>query len=678
MAVPIKRPGFSWMWVLLLTGLSLLSWISTYTGIMELISASSGAIDLLPRVAVAFAVFMLQLMILYILDAMFSDQLRWWLRPLYAVGYFVLFLIAVGFAFGFYWKYLEAGSATTSAAETSLGEVEVTMQLGTSRLEQLQTTFMTLGRISSEKAEKERTVGGTCVGSAAGDGPRRRLRDADAQRFQFANEFTAQRVTAVKADITAVSGDLQKLLLKDPATIDAATGSRNAFIGELNRRLSLVATRFNALRTDPQLRQLSDEFKLRAVQTTFPDDRGGTIACPDPQLQTALNGVVRAIGELPELHPALLRAYEGSEAVVEAFRRLTVSGVAAANEIAATVQNGIAATGLVARAQPLPPVAGGLTQRDYIPLLIAIFVDICILLVSINRPFSRVFRASWSMEKARQSNLIEFLMPVYRVFINNFDPDFRPKPEEVIAPLVDVVFDNDGRYFAAAPLDYREQNYANWVDARAKRAKERGETFAYDPNSDRPLERSRYISSALVILQGQNFIKLLSNRKALTDGAIREKLDKQGSLYAQADSFRVFEFAPNAWAEFLQAALGSGAEAELRAARRRKKSQPSVEAPQLQQMQPSATLVSVKSEAVRTQPQGLIAEEKHMALEDHSHAASDASEELSPVKSEPRPNSPQHGDPEGTGGAVSKAQSRLTVAENTGIIARVMHLLRRR
>ncbi|HEY7647289.1 MAG TPA: hypothetical protein VH858_19755, partial [Hyphomicrobiales bacterium] len=238
MAIAKKRPGFSWMWFLLLSGLSLLAWISTYTGIMELIVASSGDVGLVPRVAVAFAVFMLQLMILYVLDAMFSGELRWWLWPLYIVGYVILFLISVGFAFGFYWKYLEAGSVTTTSAESSLRQVQQTLQLGTTRLEQMQTTFASLAQVSAQKAETERTVGRTCAGSPPGDGPRRRLREADAQRFQFADQYIAQRATEVKTDITAVNDELQKLLLKDPSTIDA-TGSRNAFIGELNRKLGL-------------------------------------------------------------------------------------------------------------------------------------------------------------------------------------------------------------------------------------------------------------------------------------------------------------------------------------------------------------------------------------------------------------------------------------------------------
>ena len=62
---------------------------------------------------------------------------------------------------------------------------------------------------------------------------------------------------------------------------------------DLNRKLDLTITRFNAFRTDPQLRQFRDRFATRADKTVFPDGRGGTFSCPDPQLQSTLRGVVR-------------------------------------------------------------------------------------------------------------------------------------------------------------------------------------------------------------------------------------------------------------------------------------------------------------------------------------------------------------------------------------------------
>jgi hypothetical protein len=569
MAVAGKRPGFSWMWFLLLTGLSILSWVSTYTGIMELIMASSGEVGLVPRIAVAFAVFMLQLMILYVLDAMFSGHLRWWLWPLYMFGYFVLFLIAVGFAFGFYWKYLEAGSVTTTSAESSLREVQSTLQLGSTRLEQMQTTFSSLSRISLEKAQIESSVGRTCAGSPPGDGPRRRLRDNDAQRFQFADQYIAQRVTEVKTDITAVNAELQKMLQKDPTTIDPVTGSRTAFISGLNRQLGLVGTRFNALRTDPQLLQLRDELQKRASQTTFPDDRGGTFICPDPQLQTALNGVVRSINELPPLTPPLLRAYEGSEAVIEAFRRLTNSGITTWKETTAGLQDAVAAIGLASPAEPVPPTVDGLTERDYIPLIIAIFVDLCILLVSVNRPFGPFFELSRSMEAARRGTMNEYLQTFYKVFQDQFDPARRPTAAQVIAPIQDVVFDHKGQYYAAVPLDFREEDYMDWL---AKRTGPKAAEAIFQATSQRPLEVSRYITSVFATLEGNDFVRLIEAKDDGLDAAlIKQKLEQQGSVYAQADAFRVYRFREKAWARILMQSVGSSAAMSEDIARRRTK-----------------------------------------------------------------------------------------------------------
>ncbi len=568
MAIATRRPGFSWMWFLLLSGLSILSWISTYTGIMELIAASTGAVGMLPRIAVAFAVFMLQLMILYVLDALFSVQLRWWLWPFYIVGYTILFLISVGFAFGFYWKYLEAGSVTTASAEASLREVQQTLQLGTTRLEQMQSTFTTLAQISAEKAERERTVGRTCPGSPPGDGPRRRLRDADAERFQFANQYTASRVEEVKRDIAAVTDDLQKIRTNDPVTIDAE-GSRRTYISELNRRLGLGATRFNALRTDPQLLQLRDEFAVRAAQGSFPNDRGGTFLCPDPQLQTALNGVIRAINELPELSPPLLRAYEGSEAVIEAFRRLTNSSLTAWDEITASIQNGISAIGVGSAAPPTPPAINGLAERDYIPLIIAIFVDLCILLVSINRPFGPFFELSRSMDAARRGGMNEYLETFYKVFQDQFDPARKPTAADVIAPIQDVVFDHKGRYYAAVPLDFREEDYMKWLERRTGPAQAES---IFRATSERPLEESRYITSIFATLEGSGFVDLIDAADDRLDVTIiKQKLDQQGSVYGQADAFRLYRFRRQAWAQILIQSVGSSAARSERAARRKDK-----------------------------------------------------------------------------------------------------------
>ena len=167
----------------------------------------------------------------------------------------------------------------------------------------------------------------------------------------------------------------------------------------LGRKLDLTVTGFNAFRTDPQLRQIRSDLADRAERTTFADGKGGTISCPDPQLQMALRGVVAAIDQLPELEKPEIAAVEGSEATIEAFRRLTddllrpalLQAAAVGRRAARAAEEGRpvgrepADAGPRQRA-PRDDQAAGLSKRDYVPLGVAVFVDLCLLLVSIGAP----------------------------------------------------------------------------------------------------------------------------------------------------------------------------------------------------------------------------------------------------------------------------------------------------
>jgi hypothetical protein len=552
--------------ILLLSGLSALAWISTYSGMLQLIAASSGDIGIGAKVAIGFAVLMLQGMIIYILDALFSGELRLALYPIYIFGYIVLVLISVAFAFGFYWRFLEAGAQTTQAAGASVFQVQKALQAGESRLELLQTTFATLSSISSQKAETERVAGHTCPNSRPGDGPRRRLRESDAQRFQFANDLIAARTSAVKADIADLNNDLQRILKKDPATIDPETGTRTPYIEALDRKLGLVLSRFNALRSDPQIREIRDEFSARAKQTSFPDERGGTFICPDGQLQTALNGVVRSIDDLPDLQKPELRSVEGSEAVIEAFRRLsnTAIGLVVHGKAPPSPEEIRARQIKEKPSDPfkvLSPDQAGLSDRDYIPLMIAIFVDVCILLVSINRPFGPFFNLGQDLSRAKQRGPMQGVLETfYRVFQDQFHlpAGHGPSPGDLIAPLQDVVFDYKGDYYAAVPLDFREENYDLWAKAR---------TSAPSFESSRALERSRYLAAIFAVMEGEKLVRLLGVEKrrdgsvlhGLDEATVRAKLDKQGSMYAQADAFRIYRFGRGKWADLLMQTVGSAA-----------------------------------------------------------------------------------------------------------------------
>jgi hypothetical protein len=446
--------------LLLLIGLGGLSWVATYVGMLELIQANLGDLPLTHKVIIGFSCAMLMTMIIWLLDKMFAPA-NFSTRLCYIAGYLFLSIISVGFGFGFYWKVLESRGVASRSAENAVTQVQSELFGASTRLEQLQSTLDQLTTVSAEKAEIERTRGRTCPGSGPGDGPRRKMRDDDAQRFKFASDFVKGRIATVKTDMAALDTELQKIVADDRSIIDPRTGNRNEFLRGLGRKLDLTVAGFNAFRTDPQLKQIRADLGARAENTTFPDGRGGTLSCPDPQLQAALRGVARAIEELPELEKPRIAAVEGSEATIEAFRRLTTTffGLLTFNPApsADALQNqqtpsskalGAAQVGDFAHSRLEEPAAG-LSKRDYVPLGVAIFVDICLLLVSIGRPINSFLHLEEDMRLAERGPVL----PILARFHNTHSDDDAVKYFEVFR---DVIFDANGQYYVAVPLSIPE------------------------------------------------------------------------------------------------------------------------------------------------------------------------------------------------------------------------------
>lgn len=508
--------------VFLIFGLAALSWLATYSGMLELIAANTGHVDLQYKIAIGFAVAMLMAMIIYLLDALFSP-IGWGLRTLYIFGYIFLTVISVGFGFGFYWKFLESRAEATRSAEAAIAHVQSSLQKSQVQLDQLQGTLDTLTALSRQKAVQEREQGNSCPDSKPGDGPRRRLRDADAQDFAFVSEFIGSRSQAVKKDFDALAADMGKVISNDPSTYE--NGTRNQFMRSLNRKLDLTITRFNALRSDPQLSEHRDRLAKRSHQETFPDGSGGTFACPDVQLQSALSGVVKAIDGLPEIEKPDVLAVEGSEATVEAFRRLTVTMVGALQfelppgpeELREMQKKAVqSARGPGVQASNVMAQNPGLGTRDYIPLFIAIFVDFCILLVSINRPINRFQMLVHLAREAKDGPVAEILDKFHKTHAGGLAREF-----EIFQH---VVFDFVGDYYVAVPISARS------IDAR-------------------------YLANLFVSLEGKGIV----DRVMLPpDFVVRRKLAKQNSEFANETAFRLYRFRDGAWSKMvLDAILGA-------------------------------------------------------------------------------------------------------------------------
>ncbi len=530
-----------------MVGLGLLSWVATYVGMLELIEANMGELPLIHKLIIGFSVAMLMVMVVWLLDEMFKPN-PFSLKAIYAAGYIFLTAISVGFGFGFYWKVLESRGESTRSAESAVTQVQGSLTAASARLTQLQQTLDQLTAVSLAKEQSERATGNSCPASKPGDGPRRKLREEDASRFAFASDFVKGRSTAVKTEMAGLDGDLLKIASADKSTIDAS-GTRNVFMQGMGRKLDQTVTSFNAFRTDPQLKQIRGDLAERAEKTTFPDGGGKTFSCPDGQLQTALRGVVRAIDGLPELEKPKIAAVEGSEATIEAFRRLVASfsGLLqfklppSADELRELQKKAIqsvespAIAAAAARMNEQP----GLSKRDYVPLAIAVFVDLCLLLVAMGRNHDRLSGLVPKMRAAERGPVIQIL--------SRFNDIHRDRQvRENFDLFRHVVFDFHGDYYVAVPLDApKRMNPHEREDLRLE-AQLLSNLFA-------SFEKERIFSRVY--------------SPFLTTGTVRKRLTRQGSKFAGSDAFRLYRFKDGAWSDIILGAVMGAArrvEAEKR------------------------------------------------------------------------------------------------------------------
>ncbi len=558
------QPKRDWKKVVLVAGLGILSWVATYIGMLELIEANMGELPLVHKLVTGFSVAMLMTMIIWLLDQLFAP-IGLFTKTLYAAGYLFLSIISVGFGFGFYWKVLESKSEATRGAESAITQVQGSLYAASTRLEQLQGTLVQLTAISTQKAEVERTQGTSCPNSKPGDGPRRKLRDDDAARFSFASQFVKGRVGQVKGDMGALDVDLAKIVKDDKSIIDAKSGTRNDFMRAVGRKLDMTVTGFNAFRTDPQLKQIRADLADRAEKTTFLDTRGQQYSCPDAQLQTALRGVVRAIDQLPELQKPQVAAIEGSEATIEAFRRLTATFIGAlsfkmppsAEELRDLQKKAVQSVETAAPARATSSEQPGLSKRDYLPLAVAMFVDICLLLVSMGRPMNRFAAARERMREAEDGPIFPIISKFHDI---HADEDTR-RHFEIFR---EVIFDWNGRYYVAVPLNAPRNH-----PLRAELLRE-GQALAnlcYALEGQGVLIRPwSFVANGMALRsltrQGSKFVECYNPEVRNKDGKlVRKNLGKP--------AFRVYQFKSGAWPEMILGAVMGAAKSSEHQRRRR-------------------------------------------------------------------------------------------------------------
>jgi len=172
---------------------------------------------------------------------------------------------------------------------------------------------------------------------------------------------------------------------------------------------------------------------------------------------------------------------------------------------------------------------GGLSKRDYIPLAIALFVDICLLLVSIGRPMNRFNGLIPKMRAAERG-------PVYQI-LSRFDDIHRDDNQEVLQKFEvfrHVVFDFHGDYYVAVPLD--------------------APSDATDDKRKRLQQEAHLLGNLFASFEKEKIFSRVYN-PMLTRRVIQKKLARQGSKFSQSQAFRIYRFRDGAWSEIILGAV---------------------------------------------------------------------------------------------------------------------------
>ncbi len=261
---------------------------------------------------------------------------------------------------------------------------------------------------------------------------------------------------------------------------------------------------------------------------------------------------------MPELQKPQVSAVEGSEATVEAFRRLTATFIGAltfklppsAEDLRDLQKKAVQSVENAAPiVKPTSFEQAGLSRRDYIPLSIALFVDLCLLLVSIGRPASRMNGLVPKMRAAENGPVSEILTR-----FNDIHKD--PQIRESFEIFRHVIFDFNGDYYAAVPLDAPKTKTA-MVPVKDKtgavRHAERRVAIRNEDRHDLQLDAHQLANLFTSFEKERIFARVMM--PVLTTRAIQKKLARQGSKFAEAEAFRIYKFKDGAWQEMILGAI---------------------------------------------------------------------------------------------------------------------------
>lgn len=442
-----------------------LSWTSTTFGLTRLIAAERGAPTMLELAIIGAFVFAATASMKLMLDLVLIER-KIYKRVLSLIGYLLLMGFSIFFGFAFYWELLEARSQTFAGARGALASANRELSESRATLDIVAANIQGLKELSARMAERERTEGRTCeAGVGAGDGPRRRFRDAEAQRFGADAANVASRLALIDGELTRVDG--QVTALEGLATQTGSDGGQALVAGfnDINGALVALEVNYNAMLAGSGLTALAGQYRQDAARYADPNfqrtgpnaaGRSSRFICHDPALARQLGQIAAAIERVQPLSFKPVEVLKDARATDEAFDRLSRSLIALVSfdagpvgasspDADAEARARAAANSGAAAGAPAPAARGGLIEQDYLPLFAASIVDVMILIFTLIEGPQRRWRMGEIDRGIKLASAAEIMMSELVGLSRKIadDPNF--------ALLDDYYFTHGDGHFIAVP-----------------------------------------------------------------------------------------------------------------------------------------------------------------------------------------------------------------------------------
>ncbi len=374
--------------LLLIILLSVISFVTSYKGLLILHAAGSAGADIWQQGFTAFVVFTIQVTL--VLTLLFTIHGQCWITRVLALSvYIVAMLFSVFFSYGWWYEVFRAGSYAQEVYQDSVESVRRSAKAYEQAFASVQEGAEALSKYSALKAREETLYGGTCgEASLPGRGALTYLRDQEAVFFDKMAQDVNGLQKKVKGDVSELNRLLADLKPGDSAMIRQRERELNDMVSQLNQYkkgpvLERMRTQLNERRADK--RQFMESQNPKREERTV-------VSCMDSEITGKIDDVLLALDHLPTTGKVTLFDQNNSTTVLErswdVFSSIfTLRDLAQAQEKVAGLQ---------------------LTRTDYMPLVAGFLIDLFILVLGFidGLEYGRYYTGKkYSMDDARNLEL---------------------------------------------------------------------------------------------------------------------------------------------------------------------------------------------------------------------------------------------------------------------------------